>query len=196
MNRRGLILVFTGDGKGKTTAAFGAALRTLGRGGRVGVVQFFKSTRSKAQSSKKVSSLRFVPCPLRSQNSSGEIEASKQFGHRMKVWSFGGGFTWQVAREVNQKAADQAWKKCRELLRDPKFDLVILDEIHIAIRYKFLKVAHVLKALKTKPASQHVILTGRGAPKSLLKCADLVTEMKCLKHPFSRGILAQSGIDF
>ena len=167
MKRKGLILVFTGDGKGKTTAALGTALRMISHGGKVGMVQFFKpDTQSSALS------------PL------------------LKVWSFGGGFTWQVAREANAEAVRKAWKKCRDFLRDPKFDLVILDEIHIALRYKFLKVSDVLKALKKKPASQHVILTGRGAPKAILKIADLVTEMKCVKHPFTRGILAQSGLDF
>lgn len=177
--RKGLIIVLTGDGKGKTTAAFGVALRILGHGGRVGVVQFFK-----------------YPVKNKALDREGAFRALKKFGSRFRLWSFGGGFTWQVAREKNQKAVDQAWKKCRELLRDPKYALVIFDEIHIALKYKFLKTSEVVQALQKKPASQHVILTGRGAPRSLIPMADLVTEMKCLKHPFRQGVPAQPGIDF
>jgi len=167
MNTKGLILVFTGDGKGKTTAALGTALRMVSQGKRVGVVQFFKK---------------------------GTRDSF--FGTRFKTWGFGGGFTWGTAREENLKAVQKAWGKCRELLKDPKYSLVILDEIHIALKYKFLKATEVIKALKKRPAAQHVILTGRGAPRGLLKVADLVTEMKCVKHPFQRGILAQPGIEF
>lgn len=173
MKRKGLILAFTGDGKGKTTAALGTALRMINRGKRVGMVQFFKSG-------------DFLP------STGGQAG----FGTRFKIWGFGGGFTWQVSREENAKAVQKAWHKCRELLRDPKYDLVILDEIHIALKYKFLRVADVLKALKERSAAKHVILTGRGAPKSILRIADLVTEMKCLKHPFACGIPAQPGLDF
>ena len=173
---RGLILVFTGDGKGKTTAAFGTALRMTGRGGRVGVVEFFKS----------------------GTRDSGLVSLDKAFrrGTRFKSWSFGGGFTWDTSRDVNQKAADKAWKKCQALLRDRKYALLIFDEIHIAFRHKFLKVSEVVKALKRRRPGQHVILTGRNAPQAVIRHADLVTEMKCVKHPFERGILAQPGIDF
>ncbi|MEI7752496.1 MAG: cob(I)yrinic acid a,c-diamide adenosyltransferase [Candidatus Omnitrophota bacterium] len=167
MNTKGLILVFTGDGKGKTTAAMGTALRMISHGKRVGMVLFFKK---------------------------GARESF--LGTRFKTWGFGGGFTWETTREENAKAVQKAWGKCRELLRDPKCNLVILDEIHIALKYEFLKTAEVIKVLKKRPAAQHVILTGRGAPRGLLKAADLVTEMKCLKHPFKRGILAQPGIEF
>ncbi len=164
---QGLIIVFTGDGKGKTTAAVGSAVRMIKHGKRVGMVQFFK-----------LPSRHILPHT------------------KFKVWSFGGGFTWSVARHVNQKAVDQAWEKCRELFRDPKYDLVILDEIHIALKYKFLKVSDVIKALRKRPALQHVILTGRGAPRTLINAADLVTEMKCVKHPFKCGVPAQQGIEF
>lgn len=168
---KGLILAFTGDGKGKTTAALGVALRMIARGGSVGMVQFFKS-------------------------GAGEIKALKKFGSRFQLWSFGGGFTWQVSREENAKTVQKAWKRCCSLLRNPKYDLVIFDEIHIALKYKFLNTAEVLKALRARLPSKHVILTGRGAPKAILKMADLVTEMKCLKHPFQKGIPAQPGLDF
>jgi cob(I)alamin adenosyltransferase len=165
--KKGLILAFTGDGKGKTTAALGTALRMFSHGKRVGVVHFFKPR---------------TPYSVRLTGFS--------------AWSFGGGFTWKVSREENQKAVDEAWKKCCELLKNSKYHLVILDEIHIALKYKFLNVAEVLKVLRRRPALQHVILTGRSAPKAIVKAADLVTEMKCVKHPFKCGVLAQAGIEF
>ena len=164
---RGLMVVFTGDGKGKTTAALGSALRMIKHGGKAGVVHFFKSRTSYA-----------VLCT------------------RFKAWSFGGGFTWKTARGENMKAARKAWEKCRELLKDPKYNLVVLDEIHIALRHKLLKLSEVIKALKRRPALQHVILTGRHAPQSIICLADLVTEMKCVKHPFTCGVPAQPGIEF
>lgn len=167
IKKNGLIQVYTGDGKGKTTAAMGCALRMISHGKRVGMVQFFK-----------LRTPNFVLCT------------------KFKVWNFGGGFTWRVARKENAQAVQNAWEKCVELLRDPKYPMVIFDEINIALKYKFLRAADVIRALKKKPAAKHVILTGRGAPKALLNAADLVTEMKCVKHPFSRGILAQPGIEF
>ena len=164
---KGLILVFTGNGKGKTTAAVGSAVRMMKHGQRVGMVQFFKAP-----------SRHILP------------------HSKFRVWSFGGGFTWKVPRAENIRTVQKAWKKCRELLKDPKYSLVIFDEIHIALKYKFLKTSEVIKALKNKSAMKHVILTGRGAPKALQKIADIVTEMKCVKHSFDRGIPAQSGIEF
>ncbi len=195
MKTKGLVLVFTGDGKGKTTAAMGTALRMISHGKRVGMVQFFKGAKYKAQSAK-ISSLGFDPCALSSENSASEVAALERFSSKFNVWSFGGGFTWKTVREANAKAVQAAWKKCCELLEDPKYNLVILDEIHIALKYKFLKIDEVIKALKKRPAAQHVILTGRGAPRSIVKLADLVTEMKCVKHSFRRGISAQPGIEF
>lgn len=179
MKAQGLIQVYTGNGKGKTTAALGVALRILGHGGRVGVVQFFK-----------------YPVKSKAMDREGAFRALEKFAGRFRVWSFGGGFTWRVAREENAKAVQKAWKQCRKLLKDPKYNLVIFDEIHIALRYKFLKASDVIKALRRKRYGQHVILTGRGAPQAIIRLADLVTEMKCIKHPFHRGILAQSGVEF
>lgn len=164
---KGLIIVFTGNGKGKTTAAMGCALRMISHGKRVAMVQFFK----------------------KETRDSG-------LGTRFKTWGFGGGFTWKTARKENAKSVRRAWKKCAELLRSPKYHLVILDEIHIALRYKLLKVSDVARALKRKQPGQHVILTGRGAPQPILRLADLVTEMRCVKHPFRRGVPAQPGIEF
>ncbi|MFH1800474.1 MAG: cob(I)yrinic acid a,c-diamide adenosyltransferase [Candidatus Omnitrophota bacterium] len=179
MKTQGLVQVYTGNGKGKTTAALGMALRILGHGGRVGVVQFFK-----------------YPVQSKALDKEGAFRALKKFAGRFRVWSFGGGFTWRVAREENTKAVQKAWKKCCELLKDPKYDLVIFDEIHIALRYKFLKAFDVVKALRRKRSGQHVILTGRGAPQAIIHLADLVTEMRCVKHPFDRGTPAQQGIEF
>ncbi|HOW87417.1 MAG TPA: cob(I)yrinic acid a,c-diamide adenosyltransferase [Candidatus Omnitrophota bacterium] len=164
---QGLILVFTGNGKGKTTAAVGSAVRMIKHGKRVAMVQFFKAP-----------SRHMLP--------------HTQF----KVWSFGGGFTWQTSRKENLKAARDAWKKCVQLLRDPRYALVILDEINIALKYKFLNIPGVIRTLRRRPKTKHVILTGRGAPKALLKAADLVTEMRCVKHPFDRGVPAQPGVEF
>ena len=172
ISKIGLILVFTGDGKGKTTAAFGTALRTIGCGGRVAIVQFFKSQKT----SEWGPLLRLAPS--------------------CRLFRCGGGFTWDTSREVNQKVSEKAWKNSRALLRAPEFSLVIFDEIHIALRYKFLKVSDVVKDLRGRVPSQNVILTGRVAPRSILKLANLVTEMKCVKHPFSKGVPARSGIDF
>lgn len=175
---KGLMIVFTGDGKGKTTAALGTALRIIGHGKKVGMVQFFKR---KAGNGKR---------------GAGEISAAKKIGAHFKAWSFGGGFTWNTARGKNAEGAQKAWKKCRELLKDPKYRLVVLDEILIALRCRFLRTAEVVKSLKRRPASQHVILTGRGAPSAIVRLADLVTEMKCVKHPFDHGVPAQPGIEF
>jgi len=193
---KGLIQVYTGDGKGKTTAALGVALRILGHGGRVGVVQFFKSATVNDQRSTKNKSLRVARCALNRHHDAALVAIEKYFGSRLKTWSFGGGFTWSVAREENTKAVQNAWKKCCELLKDPKYNLVILDEIHIALHYKFLKVSDVVKVLKSRRPGQHVILTGRNAPQTIIRLADLVTEMKCVKHPFTCGVLAQPGIEF
>lgn len=163
----GLILIFTGDGKGKTTAAWGSALRMLGHGKRVAMVQFLKT--------------RTPYTVLRT---------------KFKVWSFGGGFTWQVSRKENQKAVNCAWRKCLKLLQNPEYSLLVFDEIHVALQHKLLKVSDVIEVLKARCPGQHVILTGRHAPKALIRIADLVTEMKCVKHPFQKGVPAQSGIEF
>jgi cob(I)alamin adenosyltransferase len=167
IKKKGLILVFTGDGKGKTTAAMGTVLRMISHGKKVGMVQFFKSKLPYV-----------VPCA------------------KFKAWNFGGGFTWQVPRSENVKAVQKAWKKCAGLLRSPEYNLVIFDEIHVALRHKFLKVSDVVQALKCRRPGLHVILTGRDAPQAIVHFADLVTEMKCVKHPFDRGIPAQAGIEF
>lgn len=172
--KKGLIIVNTGDGKGKSTAAFGTALRALGQGYKVAIVQFIKGNWK-----------------------TGEGEFFKKFKDQCQLHVMGDGFTWDTRdfkRDV--AAARRAWDKCRELLNDDVHQLVIFDEINCALAYNFLDVKKVVEELKKKPSLKHVILTGRGAPKKLVELADLVTEMKCIKHPYAKGIKAQPGIDY
>lgn len=168
---KGLIVVFTGDGKGKTTAAFGMAMRLIGHGKKVAVVQFLKS-------------------------GSGECCAARKFGNFLKIWSYGNGFTWENTPAENKKIVQTAWQKCCELLCDPKYVCVVFDEINYGMAYKLLDSKRVIRELKKKPDAKHVILTGAPAPRDIIKIADLVTEMKCLKHPFQKGLFAQVGIEY
>jgi cob(I)alamin adenosyltransferase len=171
---KGLLIVHTGTGKGKSTAAFGLALRVLGRGGRVGVVQFIKGAWHTA-----------------------ERDALARFGDQISWHTMGEGFTWETqdrARDV--AAAQRAWAKARQLLADPSFALVILDELNIALRYDYLDLVDVLSALTTRRPDLHVVVTGRNAKPELVAAADLVTEMTLVKHHFAAGVKAQPGIEF
>jgi cob(I)alamin adenosyltransferase len=171
---KGLLIVHTGTGKGKSTAAFGLALRVLGRGGRVGVVQFIKGAWHTA-----------------------ERDALARFGDQISWHTMGEGFTWETqdrARDV--AAAQRAWAKARELLADPSFALVVLDELNIALRYDYLDLADVLSAVTTRRPDLHVVVTGRNAKAELVAAADLVTEMTLVKHHFAAGVKAQPGIEF
>jgi cob(I)alamin adenosyltransferase len=171
---KGLLIVNTGPGKGKTTAAFGLALRMLGHGRRVGVVQFIKGAWH-----------------------TGERDAFSIFGDRIVWHSMGEGFTWEtqdLARDV--AAAERAWAKACEMLLEPSFGLIILDELNIALRYKYLDAAAVAATLAGRPEGLHVVVTGRNAPAELIAVADLVTEMALVKHHFSAGVKAQAGIEF
>jgi cob(I)alamin adenosyltransferase len=171
---KGLLIVHTGSGKGKSTAAFGLALRMLGRGQRVGVVQFIKGAWHTA-----------------------ERDALAKFGDRLVWHTMGEGFTWETqdrARDV--AAAERAWSKARELMTDPSFGLVILDELNIALRYDYLNVADVVAVLAGRREGLHVVVTGRNAKPELLAAADLVTEMTLVKHHFAAGVKAQPGIEF
>ena len=165
----------TGDGKGKSTAAFGTALRAAGSGMKVAVVQFIKG-----------------------KWKTGEAEAAKKFfGAQLKFFPMGDGFTWETQDfERDRKTAVRTWKKCVEVLHDKEHHLVIFDEINYVLKYNFLNVKEVVKELKKKPALKHVFLTGGGAPQEIIDLADLVTEMKCIKHPYQKGIKAQQGIEF
>jgi cob(I)alamin adenosyltransferase len=170
----GLLIVHTGPGKGKSTAAFGLALRMLGRGHRIGVVQFVKGAWHTA-----------------------ERDALKAFGDQVAWYTMGEGFTWETqdrARDV--AAAERAWAKSLELMADPSFALVILDELNIALRYEYLDLAMVVAALTARRAELHVVVTGRNAKPELVAAADLVTEMMLVKHHFAAGVKAQAGIEY
>jgi len=173
--KKGLIIVHTGQGKGKTTAAFGLAMRAIGSGYKVAMVQFIKG-----------------------KWKTGEVEAAKQyFGDRFHVFPMGDGFTWDTQNfEQDVAKANEAWQKCQELLQDGEHQMVIFDEINYVLQYNFLKTHDVLEVLKQKPEMKHVVLTGGGAPEELVQVADLVTEMKCVKHPYAQGVQAQPGIEF
>ena len=171
---KGLLIVHTGTGKGKSTAAFGLALRMLGRGKRIGVVQFIKGAWHSA-----------------------ERDALERFGDQVSWHSMGEGFTWEtqdLARDV--AAANRAWEKAQELMADRSFALVILDELNIALRYDYLPLDDVIATLKARRSDLHVIVTGRNAKPALIEAADLVTEMTLVKHHFASGVKAQEGIEF
>jgi cob(I)alamin adenosyltransferase len=171
---KGLLIVHTGAGKGKSTAAFGLALRMLGRGERIGVVQFIKGAWHTA-----------------------ERDALAKFGDQIVWHTMGEGFTWETqdrARDV--AAAERAWPKARELMDDVSFKLVILDELNIALRYEYLDLQSVIAALAARRPGLHVVVTGRNAKPELVAAADLVTEMTLVKHHFAAGVRAQPGIEF
>jgi cob(I)alamin adenosyltransferase len=171
---KGLLIVHTGTGKGKSTAAFGLALRMLGRGERVGVVQFVKGAWHTA-----------------------ERDALAKFGDQVAWYSMGEGFTWEtqdLARDIT--AAESAWAKAVELMDDPSFGLVILDELNIALRYDYLPLDQVIATLKARRPDLHVVVTGRNAKPQLIEAAELVTDMTLVKHHFAAGVKAQPGIEF
>lgn len=171
---KGLLIVNTGPGKGKSTAAFGLAIRMLGYGKRVGVVQFIKGAWH-----------------------AGETDAFKKFGDQVEWHTMGEGFTWETQDlERDIAAAGRAWEKACELMSDDTISLVILDELNIALRYDYLDLQAVVEALKNRRADLHVVVTGRNAKPELLDAADLVTEMSLVKHHFADGVKAQKGIEF
>jgi len=172
---KGLVLVFTGDGKGKTTAALGLVLRTLGHGDRVAVVQFIKGG--------------WQP---------GEAKALELFGDALHWHALGEGFTWETQdRERDRQLVQQAWERSLSYLADPERKLVVLDEVNVALKLGYLGLDQLLEGLQLRPELTHVALTGRGAPPALVERADLVTEMKLLRHPFrEQGVKAQRGIEF
>jgi cob(I)alamin adenosyltransferase len=171
---KGLLIVHTGTGKGKSTAAFGLALRMLGRGHRIGVVQFIKGAWH-----------------------SSERDALAAFGDQVCWHTMGEGFTWEtqdLKRDI--AAAERAWAKALELMADPRFGLVILDELNIALRYEYLDLHAVVAVLRQRRPGLHVVVTGRNAKPELTEAADLVTEMTLVKHHFAAGVKAQAGIEF
>ncbi|MBE8594987.1 cob(I)yrinic acid a,c-diamide adenosyltransferase [Xenorhabdus sp. BG5] len=169
---RGIVIVFTGNGKGKTTAAFGTVTRAIGHGQRAGVIQFIKGTWE-----------------------SGERNLLIQQGVEFHVMATG--FTWETQnRESDTAACQTAWKQAVAMLSDPSLHLVVLDELTYMVNYGYLELTDVLTALKQRPAHQSVIITGRGCHRELLEYADTITEMRPAKHAFNAGIKAQKGIDW
>ncbi|MBX9947182.1 MAG: cob(I)yrinic acid a,c-diamide adenosyltransferase [Reyranella sp.] len=171
---KGLLVVHTGKGKGKSTAAFGLLLRAVGRGFRCGVVQFGKGAWQ-----------------------SGERAAVERFGDQVQWHTLGEGFTWETqdrARDV--EAARRAWAKAVELMADPSIRLIVLDELNISLRYDHLDIAEVVATLQARRADLHIVVTGRNAKPELVEAADLVTEMTLVKHHFAAGVKAQEGIEF
>jgi cob(I)alamin adenosyltransferase len=171
---KGLLVVHTGSGKGKSTAAFGLVLRALGHGHRVGIVQFVKGAWH-----------------------TGERTALERFGDLVSWHSLGEGFTWETQdRARDEAAAQRAWAKARELVDDPSIKLLVLDELNISLRYEQLPLAEVIEVLTARRNDLHIIVTGRNAKPDLIAAADLVTEMTLVKHHFKAGVKAQAGIEF
>lgn len=171
---KGLLIVNTGPGKGKSTAAFGLILRALGHGWRIGVVQFIKGAWS-----------------------TGERKALEAFGDQISWHSMGEGFTWETQDKTRDiAAATRAFEKARELMADESIRLLVLDELNIALRYDYLPLAEVVAALQARRSDLHIVVTGRNAKPELIEAADLVTEMMLVKHHFAAGVKAQEGIEF
>ncbi len=171
---KGLLIVHTGKGKGKSTAAFGLMLRALGRGLRCGVVQFGKGALA-----------------------DGERTAVERFGNQVEWHTLGEGFTWETQdRSRDVAAAERAWAAAQKLMADPTIRFIVLDELNISLRYDHLEIGAVVAALKARRHDQHIVVTGRNAKQELIDAADLVTEMTLVKHHFAAGVKAQEGIEF
>lgn len=175
VGEQGLVIVHTGAGKGKTTAALGMVLRSLGHGHRVAIVQFIKGAWEPA-----------------------EKRAFEPWGDQIVFHATGGGFTWETQDRVRDKEMAQAgWEVARGYLADPGIKLVLLDEVNIALKKDYVSVEQVLEGIDLRPANTHVVLTGRNAPDELIERADLVTEMTLIKHPLKhKKVRAQAGIEF
>ncbi len=170
----GLLLVHTGNGKGKSSSAFGMVARALGHGMKVGVVQFIKGAAS-----------------------TGEENFFRRFPDEVRYYVMGEGFTWETQdRQRDIAKAREAWAVAAELLADPEIGLVVLDELNIALKYGYLDLDPVLADVESRPMLQHVVVTGRGAPPKLIEAADTVTEMSLVKHAFKAGVKAQKGVEF
>jgi cob(I)alamin adenosyltransferase len=174
ITQKGLLIVHTGKGKGKSTAAFGLLLRALGHEWPCGVVQFIKGAWD-----------------------TGERRALARFSDLVSWHTMGEGFTWETQdRARDMAAAAAAWAKARELIADPKLKLLVLDELNIALRYDYLPVAEIVATLRVRRPDLHIVVTGRNAKPEMLDAADLVTEMSLVKHHFAAGVKAQKGIEF
>ncbi len=171
---KGLLIVHTGTGKGKSTAAFGLVLRMVGNGKTSAVVQFIKGAWD-----------------------TGERRVLESYGDKVRWHTLGEGFTWETQDKTrDMAAAAKAWETAKALMADPEIDLIVLDEINIALRYDYLPLDEVIETLKTRRPGLHVVVTGRNAKRELIDAADLVTEMTLVKHHFAQGVKAQAGIEF
>ncbi|MBV2143848.1 cob(I)yrinic acid a,c-diamide adenosyltransferase [Falsochrobactrum sp. TDYN1] len=171
---KGLVIVHTGKGKGKSTAGFGMVFRGIGHGMKIGVVQFIKGAWN-----------------------TGERWVLEKFPEQVTISAFGEGFTWETqdrARDIAMARA--AWEQAKAMIMDESYDMVLCDELNIVLRYDYLPVEEVIEVLAAKPEMKHVIITGRNAKEELMEAADLVTEMEMVKHPFRSGVKAQKGIEF
>ncbi len=171
---RGLLIVHTGKGKGKSTAAFGMVFRHIGHGMRAGVIQFVKGSWG-----------------------TGERTVLEKFPELVTIKAMGEGFTWEtqdITRDIAHARA--GWEEAKRMIADPSYRMVMLDELNIVLRYDYLPLAEVLEVLKNRPADKHIVVTGRNAKEELIEIADLVTEMELIKHPFRSGVKAQAGIEF
>jgi len=174
VQEKGLLIVHTGKGKGKSTAAFGMVLRAVGHGMKVGVVQFGKGLRV-----------------------TGERLALEKFGDQVEIYAEGEGFTWETQDRAGDIArAEAAWARASAMILDERFDMVLCDELNIVLRYDYLDLKKILAVLTQRAPMKHVIITGRNAKPELIEAADLVTEMELIKHPFREGIKGQQGVEF
>jgi len=170
----GVLIVNTGNGKGKSSSGFGMAMRAMGHGMKVGVVQFIKGAMS-----------------------TGEEQFLRRFPEECSFHAMGEGYTWETQnRERDIEKAQQAWEQARNFLRDPSYGMVVLDELNIALKYRYLDVHEVIADLLDRPEMQHAVVTGRAAPQELVDVADTVTEMTVVKHAFKAGIAAQPGTEW
>lgn len=170
----GIIIINTGNGKGKSSSAFGMVTRALGHGMKVGVVQFIKGAMS-----------------------TGEEQFLRRFPDEVSFHTMGEGYTWETQnRERDMEKAALAWEQARRFLADPAYGLVVFDELNIALKYRYLNLETVINDLLARPPMQHVVITGRGAPPELVEIADTVTEMNVVKHAFKAGIAAQLGTEW
>ncbi|MEM8686715.1 MAG: cob(I)yrinic acid a,c-diamide adenosyltransferase [Pseudomonadota bacterium] len=171
---KGLLIVHTGKGKGKSTAAFGLVFRAIGHGFKIGIVQFVKGAWG-----------------------TGERDVLEKFSDQVTIKAMGEGFTWETQdRQRDIAAATQAWEEAKRMIADPDLQMVLLDELNIVLRYGYIDLDEVVEVLKAKPEMKHVIVTGRNAKDEIIEIADLVTEMTQVKHPFRDGVKAQVGIEF
>jgi cob(I)alamin adenosyltransferase len=171
---RGLLIVHTGKGKGKSTAAFGMVFRCIGHGMKAGVIQFVKGAWA-----------------------TGERTVLERFPDLVTIKAMGEGFTWETQDKQRDIAhAREGWEEAKRMIADPAYKMVLLDELNIVLRYDYLPLDEILGVLKNRPADKHIVITGRNAKEELIEIADLVTEMELVKHPFRSGVKAQAGIEF